>query len=361
MIAPLSPLPEDDDRDAPAQGGGDPLVQAVTQTTAGGLPLAEALEAYSDEVCFRGAKTRFRALGRAVRNGVPLEDAVDQMRPRLSGYVAGLVRAAAGSGRLTLILEQHLIAERRTRDIRFRYWMNTAYPFVLLVISIVVLLAILVGFVPTMEEIFKDFGVPLAAPTLVTIAASHFVTDLLPWWPAVLAGVAVFCVAIWSIRFLPGRATRVRLYQRLPLFGTVSRSIGLSEFCALLAILVECRMPLPEALRLTAGAIRDPNLAAGARKLAEQCESGLPADQEMAYIANFPESLTPIFRWDGRADGFALGLRAAAEVHAAQARVWSWVTGAFAQPFVLAGVVMVIGAGAFSLFLPLFSLLRALT
>jgi type II secretory pathway component PulF len=360
MIAPLTPFP-DDRGAAPAYGGGDPVVQAVARATAAGLPLAEALEAYSDEAYFRGANTAFRSLGRAVRNGVPLEEAVAQVRPALSGYVAGLVRAAAGSGRLTAVLEQHLMAERRVSDIRFRYWMSAAYPIVLLSVAWAVLIAMLVFFVPAMEELLKDFGVPLPGPTRLTIGASRVAVGLLPWWPVVTAVLLALAVGIWSIRYLPGRPARVRLFQSLPLFGSVKRSVGLSEFCGLLALLVECRTPLPGALRLTAGALHDPNLAEGSLRLAERCEQGLPADQEIAYLVNFPESLAPIFRWDGRADAFGRGLRAAAELFAAQARVQTWVAGSFLQPFALAGVIVIVGCVALTLFWPLYALMVSLT
>ena len=360
MIAPLPPESADD-RDAPVYGGGDPVVQAIARTTSAGLPLAEALEAYSDEGFSSGARARFQALGRALRNGVPLEDAIDQVRPRLSGYVAGLIRGAAGSGRLALILEQHLIAKRRTRDIRFRYWMSAAYPLVLLIVGIAVMAAMLVFFVPVMEDLFKDFGVPLPGATLFTLSLSGFLIDYASWWPVLPLGLAAIAVGVWSLRFLPGRAARVRVFQRLPLFGTVSRSIALSEFCGLLSLLVECRTPLPEALRQTSAALRDPNLSEGCLKLAEQCEQGLPADQEIAYLVNFPPSLASLFRWDGRAGALADGLRASAELYAAQARVSTWVAGAFVQPFAFAAVIFLVGGMTVSLFWPLYKLFGALT
>jgi type II secretory pathway component PulF len=151
------------------------------------------------------------------------------------------------------------------------------------------------------------------------------------------------------------------LWQRVPLFGSASRSVALSEFCALLSLLVECRLPLPRALRLTAGSLHDANLAEGSRRLAEQCEGGLPPDQELAYLPHFPDSLAPVFRWEGRPDAFAGGLRAASELYAAQAQLRTWVAGAFVQPIVLALIVMLVGFVAFTVFLPLFALLQSLT
>jgi len=265
------------------------------------------------------------------------------------------------SGQLGLVLEQHLRSARRTRDLRFRFWSSAAYPLVLLVLALVVVIAMLTVFVPQFKDIFQDFGVLIPLPTQWTIQISDLLIRALPGWPYAIAAIAIVVAAIYAIRFLPGRPARIRFWQRVPLFGSASRSIALSEFCGLLMLLVECRVPLPKALRLTAGALHDPNLAQGSRKLAEQCESGLPPDQEVAYLANFPDSLAPFFRWENRPDAFAGGLRAATELYAAQARVRTWVAASFVQPIVLGVVVTLVGGAAVTMFLPLIQLMRDLT
>jgi type II secretory pathway component PulF len=340
---------------------GDQVIQVVARATAAGLPLAQALEAYSADFPRGYASYVLRGLSRELQNGVPFEQAIARTRPALPEYVGGLVEAAAASGKLALVLEQHLHAARRTSYIRFRFWMSAAYPLVLLSVSIALLALMLVVWVPQMEGIFKDFGVPLPLLTKWTIGTSQALVAALPWWPIVLAVLIGLTVLVYCVRFLPGRPARVRLWQAVPLFGSASRSVGLSEFCGLLALLIECRLPLPKALRLTAGAVRDPNLAEGSRKLAEQCEGGLPPDQEIAYMPNFPDALAPVFRWEGRPDAFVSGLRAAAELYAAQARVRTWVAGSFIQPIVLALIVTLVGGVTITIFLPLFALLQSLT
>jgi type IV pilus assembly protein PilC len=271
------------------------------------------------------------------------------------------VQAALESGQMGKVLEQHLKSARRTRDLRFRFWSSVAYPIVLLVLAEVIVLAMLTVFVPQFKSIFQDFGVPLPVLTKLTMSVSDWVVGAFSYWLYILAGIAAIGAAIYSIRFVPGRAARIRFWQRVPLFGEASRSIAMSEFCGLLMLLVECRMPLPKALRLTAGAVRDANLAEGSRKLAEQCESGLPPEQEVAYLRNFPDSIAPLFRWDGKPDALANGLRAAAELYAAQARVRTWVAASFIQPIVLGLVVFIVGGTAVTVFLPLIALLQAMT
>jgi type IV pilus assembly protein PilC len=364
MSSPLTPFAGDETGSAvPVVGLGptEQVVQVVARAAAAGLPLAQAVAAYSAEFPAGRIRRALRGLSRALEAGTPLEAAVRQVRPRLPDYAAGLVQAALESGQLGKVLEQHLRSARRTRDLRFRFWSSVAYPIVLLVLAEAIVLAMLTIFVPQFRSIFQDFGVPLPAPTKLTISLSDWLVKVLSGWPYVLGAIAAICAAIYAIRFAPGRPARIRWWQRVPLFGEASRSIAISEFCGLLMLLVECRMPLPKALRLTAGAVRDANLAEGSRKLAEQCESGLPPDQEVAYLRNFPDSLAPLFRWDGKPDALANGLQAAAELYAAQARVRTWVAASFIQPIVLGMVVFIVGGTAVTMFLPLIALLQSLT
>jgi type II secretory pathway component PulF len=63
------------------------------------------------------------------------------------------------------VLEQHLQAARRTRELKFRFAISAAYPLILLVLAVSVVLAVLIGYVPQFEDIFQSFGVPLRLVT----------------------------------------------------------------------------------------------------------------------------------------------------------------------------------------------------
>ena len=131
MSAPLSPFARDETGSAaPAVGLGaaEQVVQVVARAAAAGLPLAQAVAAYSAEFPTGRIRRALRSLSRALEAGVPLEAAIRQVRPRLPEYAGGLVQAALESGQMGRVLEQHLKSARRTRDLRFRFWSSVAYP-----------------------------------------------------------------------------------------------------------------------------------------------------------------------------------------------------------------------------------------
>lgn len=340
--------------------GGEELTDMVSQVATAGLPLAAGLHAYSQEAPSSRMRVALRRLSHDLDAGKSLDAALAEQGRLVPSYLRGLIAAGARSGRFGEVVEQHLLCLRRTRDVRARVRLALAYPFLLLIGATLLLFVMLVWPVPMFREIFEDFGVALPWPTRTLLWISSGAVFLLRFWPLVLIGLAVLVVLVFVLRYVPGRPTRVRILQWVPFIGTALRFVGLSEFCSLLSILIECRVPLPTALRLTADAVRDPNLAEGGRRLADDIEHGVRPDDAVEVLPHFPPALSTMFRWWGREAALAQGLRAAGELFAMQARVQSGVVGVIVQPFVFIVLAGGMGAVLASLYLPLFTFLDML-
>lgn len=357
----IAAAPNSDSDRAPSGGaGGNELTDVAAEVVTRGLPLAAGLHAYSLEAPSFRIRAALRRLSHELDAGTPLHDALLKQGPAVPAYLRGLIAAGARAGRFGEVVEQHLLCLRRTRDVRARVWLSLSYPLLLLIGGVALMLVMLVWPVPMFRGIFEDFGVPLPGPTLALMWLSEAAIGLLRYWFPTLIVLASLVALVCLLRFVPGRATRTRMFQMIPFVGTAMRYVGMSEFCSLLSILLECRVPLPDALRLTAGAIRDPNLAEGSRLLADDVESGLDVDDSVRHLPHFPLSLATMFRWSGRETALAQGLRAAGELFALQSRVQAGVIGVFVQPLVFLGVALTGGLVMFSLFMPLFSLLNEL-
>jgi type IV pilus assembly protein PilC len=358
MIAP-APTPDPQHVSPGGPRGGD-LTELVSEVTTASLPLAAGLHAYSQEAPSYRMRAALRRLSRDLDAGESLESALAEQGRLVPSYLRGLIAAGARAGRFGEVVEQHLLCLRRTRDVRTRVWLSLSYPVLLLLGATALLFVMLIWPVPMFRGIFEDFGIPLPGPTRALLGLSDAALFVLHyWWPAVII-LASAGTLVCLLRYIPGRPTRARIFQMIPFVGTAIRFVSMSEFCSLLSILLECRVPLPEALRLTAGAIRDPNLAEGSRLLADDVEAGIDADDSVRHLPHFPLSLASMFRWSGREGALAQGLRAAGELFALQARVQAGVIGVLVQPFVFVGLAVAGGAVMTSLFLPLFSLLNEL-
>jgi type II secretory pathway component PulF len=336
------------------------VVGHVAQVAAAGAPLSAGLLAYSREVPSWRQRGALRRISVRLSQGESLEQALNDEGAATPAYLRALVAAAQSCGRLAETLNRQLFAMRQTRDLRARVYLNLLYPALLCCLACIVVLLLLVWGVPIFRSIFIEFGVPLPSVTIQMIEASDALLTLFEnwrWW--ILPGLAILG-ADYSVRWLPGHSLRTRLWQRIPLVGSPSRFAALSEFCSLLGLLASCRVPLPEALRLTSSALRDSSLAEGGRLLADQVERGLAADIEMQRMPHFPIALSTLFRWTDRPRAFADGLGAAAERYALQGRIHASVLNVVVQPLILAAVALFVGMFFLALLMPLIALLQSL-
>ena len=71
-----------------------------------------------------------------------------------------------------------------------------------------------------------------------------------------------------------GRLRAAKIVYAIPLVGTLVHSARLAAFVDLLAILVDHRVPLPEAFRLASAASSDPLLRIGAANVCDKLDRG---------------------------------------------------------------------------------------
>jgi len=148
---------------------------------------------------------------------------------------------------------------------------------------------------------------------------------------------------------------------RVPLVGPIWRYGGLAELFRLMTLLVKRQVPLPEALRWTAGSLRYPDLSKACRSVAAGVEAGSPLPECLARDRAFPATVVPVIAWGQQSSGLAAALQATAEMFESRARARHALLEAVLPTVILlfiGGTVLLVVSG---LFLPLLSLIRALT
>ncbi len=351
--------PEHPDGGPFAAGGAGGPAATIADLVEAGLPLEAGLRALSEEAPSRRLRRLLRSMSRELAQGRSPDEVLSGPGRGVPNYLRGLVRAGVQTGQLGAFLEQFLQSLRRRRAAAISYWGMMAYPLLLLPLVFLVGTAVLAWIVPMFGDIFNDFSVNLPD---VTVALLTFGSR--PVVIGIFVGVPLIVVLIWLVillgRFVPGHATRLRLFQKIPIIGTPSRMRGLAEFCSLLGLLVSGRIPLPEALQMTASVLNDANLRQGARRLASRVEQGDSLEDAAHGLPQVSRELVNLFRWEPRGDAFGDILLRAGEVYSARSRVQAGLTVMAVQPVVFVGVALFMGCVVIALFLPLVKLLNEL-
>jgi type II secretory pathway component PulF len=266
------------------------------------------------------------------------------------------LEAAARSGRFAEVVEELVTMERNRVDVRNRLALLFAYPLLLFAV-ILFLYLMSMYIVPQFSSIYRDFGMDLPVLTKFMIAVCS------PLAGAVVFALIGFCVVAMLIAV--GGRSRVawlqRVLYRVPWVGPIWRLRGLAEFSRLMRLLLELKVPLPQALRAVAGGLREGDLREASRTLAELVEAGVPLSEAIERFRAFPATFRPLVRWGERTSALADAFRGTAEMCEGRLRFQGLFADAVVLPVMLLVVVSFAGFFMVAFMMPLISLIQRLS
>ncbi|MCX7428372.1 MAG: type II secretion system F family protein [Planctomycetia bacterium] len=331
------------------------VVDEISRLAGAELPLGPGLRALAAELGHGRVARAVRRIAAALDAGATIEDALDAEGTRFPPHVRGLILAGARSGRLGEVLEDFVDLERHRIELRRRIRLILAYPALLM--AIMVALCVLLGLfvIPPFESIFRDFDTDL--PPITQFVLWLFGTPM--WY--LLGGHLLLFASLYTLWALPGPVWVKQLCNMAPVVGPLRRWSRLVRFSRLMAILLREEIPLPAALRLTATAMHDANLALGCRRAASDVEAGRPLSESLAVQWQFPDSMIPMIAWGQRNGTLAEAFRAVGEMFEGRAQVQTGMLDILILPFTLMLFVLLAGLIVTALFMPLISLIQNLT
>lgn len=350
-----------DDREGRGRLSGDDVARLTGQVaglTSARLPLAPGLRAAAEEMPRGRLRAALVSVSDRLDRGATVEEALAAEGSRLPGHLRGLVSAGAKAGKISEVLGRFVAFQDVGAELRRQLWIGLAYPFLSLAIAGAVLTFICSSLVPNFESIFRDFGVSLPWLTTAMLTVSHGFAASWRLVAVVLAGA----LAIWVLAFVVMSApVRRALAGGLPVVGVVWRNTSLAEFCHLLALLLECEVPLGEALRLTGAGVRDAAVDGASNGVARDVDGGLGFAQALARQPVFPKSLAGLIGWAETHQSLPESLHMAGEMFEAGARVQGGFAGTVFAVVVVLSILVAIVVVVLGLFLPLITLITKLS
>jgi type II secretory pathway component PulF len=324
-----------------------------------GLSLDEGLRELARDVESPRLRRVLESIAGELQRGTPLEEAIAKREADLPVLYSRVVRAGIRTGQLpgTLLnLSQHLRSMRETNRMIAE---ALTYPLTVLSLTVAIVSAVMLYVVPMFKGVFFDFSVKLPRATLFLLSLSDAFRGIL----LVIGLVVAFILLVWfALRFSPtGRRVREHLFMALPIVGAITRASLTARFARSLSLTTSSGLPLPEALRLSAGATGSTTLDQDADAMAAHIEQGhSPADLTskltlippmFAYVVevatgrgNLPESLAQLANaYDLRASRYRSVLK-------------SWLVPA--SILLIGGVV---GLCILAMFLPLIQMIQSIS
>jgi type II secretory pathway component PulF len=358
-LTPVSLKAADQEKSTQQKGGSlsrnrtESLCRELSHLLAAGIPISRALSILGRQSS-RGSGV-VRAIYDDVTNGMGLARAMARHGRSFSRVQVAMVQAGEEGGFLDLVLAQIADFQSHERDLRGRIRAAFAYPAVLMVVAVAVLIFLLTYFIPKFSAMFDTLGGELPTLTRAIVAASAAVLDH-GLVVAVVLAVAVL-VGRWIIRTEGGQLAVERAVLRTPLIGAILARLAMVRFCRMLGTLIAAGVPLVASLRVASQAIGNRVLGRAVAASIDQVVKGGSLSRSLRSCERlFPLAVVETLAVAEEAGRLETELQRLADVHERELNRSLQMAVSLLEPMVLFIMAALVGTVVVGMLLPIFSL-----
>ncbi|MGV3531310.1 MAG: type II secretion system F family protein, partial [Chthoniobacteraceae bacterium] len=325
-----------------------------------GLPLLRGLNVLAKQEKDPVLRNTINALADSVQGGSTFSESMAQHPRIFNKLYINMVKAGELGGVLELVLNRLAEFQEKAQRIKNKVVAAMAYPVIVLMIAMLIMLFLLAFIVPKFEQIFHDMlgGKPLPALTQVVINASN---GLKTNWIFLFAGIVVIVVAYKMVAKTPGGRQLIdKIMLKAPLFGDLTRKSSISRFSRTLGTLVTSGVPILQALNITRDTAGNAIVADAVTKVHDAVKEGESIVAPLEASGVFPPmviSMVDVGEETGQLPEMLLKI---AEVY--DDEVDNAVEGltSLLEPIMIVLLALIVGTIVIALFMPLIEIIKGM-
>ncbi len=325
-------------------GAGVPLVRALRIIAADDAIKPEQRAIYSQVLTY-------------VLQGMPMSAAMSNMNGVFPSLMINMYRAADAAG--TLDSTSMKLADQYQKEDRLNTQIQSAttYPKILVGL-IVIVVAILFGFViPQFKDLFDQLD-HLPLPTVVMLWITDFVKER--WYVLVVAAILIWLVGRFALKVDKIRYQFDKFKVHVPVFGPLLKTIYTARFARTLSSLYSSGVTIITALEIARDTIRNDYIESQFVTVLDSVKAGEPMSTSLEKIDGFVKKLASSIKVGeetGQLDSMLNSIADNLDFEAEQA-TQRMVT--FLEPVIIVIMAVIVGFIMLSVIVPIYSSYGAL-
>ncbi|WP_316348983.1 type II secretion system inner membrane protein GspF [Desulfuromonas acetoxidans] len=254
-----------------------------------GVPLDEALQSVVEQVENPAQARLYTQVREEVRQGSSLFQALAEQGRSFPDLYQRMVEVGENSGTLDQVLLRLADFLEEQARLRSRTVSALAYPVLMAIVGVGVLLFLLSFVVPKITRMLTDLGQALPLPTRLLITTSDLISAY-GWLVALLIGGGIVAL----LRYRRTEAGRFKLdgwTLKLPLIGRIQREIATARFSRTLGTLLHSGVPLLKALEISCGLLSNKVLRTAVETTSLEVREGASLAEPLKRSGVFPPLL----------------------------------------------------------------------
>lgn len=262
----------------------------IGELVGAGVSLVKALRIISEDESIKPKEREiYVAVLKQVRSGIALSDALLEQGDAFPPLFINMLKSAETSGNLDKIALQMAAHYDKEYRLNQKVKSSMTYPKILCVM-IVIVVAIIMGYViPQFQDLFSQMET-LPASTTVLLGISNFVKN--KWYVLLLAAVVIYMMvklfsAIPAIRY-----GRDKLELKLPVIGKLKRVIYTARFARTLSSLYSAGISIINCLQIARNTIGNSYIERQFDKVIADIRAGGNLSEAIAGVDGFTKKLS---------------------------------------------------------------------
>ncbi|KIQ94892.1 Cholera toxin secretion protein epsF [Anoxybacillus thermarum] len=319
-----------------------------------GVTIVDATRILAEQTESKALKKALVHIEEQLRSGQPLSTAMIDHPNIFPSLVVNMIRAGEASGSIDETLERladHFEKVHRTRQ---KIVSALAYPIVVGIIAVIVVIFLLVSVVPTFVSMFADFGAELPAITKFVLRASKVMQTY--WW-----GVILLFIALYMSFILLKRQKVTKYYLdvfvlRMPIFGGMMQKAVLARMTRTLSSLFSSAVPILQALAIVETVVENEVVARVIRTSRDALERGESLTEPMKRHWAFPPLVTQMIAIGEQTGSLDAMLAKVADFYEAEVEAATDRLKSLIEPLMIVLLAGIVGTIVTSILVPMFDI-----
>jgi type IV pilus assembly protein PilC len=320
-----------------------------------GVPIVQALEIMGSGQKNPKMKSMINSIRADIESGSSFSEALSKHPVQFDQLFRNLVKAGEAAGVLETVLDTIATYKENIEGLKKKIKKALFYPAMVFAVAIIVSSILLIFVVPTFEEVFKQFGADLPAPTQVVVGASRFMVS---WWWLMLLVVVGTIVAVIALkkRSIGFSNFLDRLMLKLPVLGQILHNSAIARFARTLAVTFKAGVPLVEALESVAGATGSTIYEQAVLRIRDDVSVGYQLNMAMKQVNLFPHMVVQMTAIGEEAGALDTMLFKVADFYETEVNNAVDALSSLIEPFIMIFLGVVVGGMVIAMYLPIFKL-----
>ena len=252
-------------------------------------PLEESLGTISRQSENPAVRHILGEVHKGVVEGQTLADAMAREPKSFPPIYRAMVSAGESSGSLPAISERLADLMEKQAAIRGKIITALAYPMILALVAMLVVVGLMVSVVPRIVEQFDNAKTDLPPITDIVIAISGFMANY--WWLILALLLLAIAGLLLGLRNAQFRYRFDGFLLRIPFIGRLIRDVHAARLARTLSTMVASRLPLLDGMQLTARTVRNTVLRRSMEQIVERIRGGGSLSGALKSTGHFPPLL----------------------------------------------------------------------